>query len=163
MVSKRVKCTQKFMRINNGYSVKGTCFPNVALLGTEKHLQITMSPSPFIDVYFLNSPSPSLSLNVKGKTVQNTSDDKFFGMKLLLLFSQTKSCPTLCNPMECSRPGFSVPHHLLEFAQLHVHCIYDATHPSHLMKLELSIIVSVKNHSSQSSGYNPWSVSTGTF
>ena len=151
------------MRINNGYSVKGTCFPNVALLGTEKHLQITMSPSPFTDVYFLNSPFPSLSLSVKGKTVQNSSDDKLFGMKLLLLFSQTKSRPTLCNPMEGSRPGLSVPHHRLEFAQLHVHCIYDATHLPHLMKLGLSIIVSVKSHNSQSSGRTPGSVSSGAF
>jgi len=105
-----------------------------------------MSPSPFIDVYFLNSPSPSLSLNVKGKTVLNTSDDKLFGMKLLLLFSQAKSCPTLRNPVDCSMPGFSVPHHLPEFAQLHVHCSEMAL--NHLMKLELSIVLSVKNHSS---------------
>ena len=28
-------------------------------------------------------------------------------------------CPTLCNPMDCSMPGFPVFHHLLEFAQTH--------------------------------------------
>ena len=42
-------------------------------------------------------------------------------------------CLTLCDPMECSTPGFSVPHHLLEFAQVHVLCITDAIqlyHPS---------------------------------
>ena len=27
------------------------------------------------------------------------------------------SCPTFCNPMDCSSPGLPVPHHLLEFAQ----------------------------------------------
>ena len=32
-----------------------------------------------------------------------------------------QSCPTLCDPMDCSTPGFSVLHHLLEFAQIHVH------------------------------------------
>ena len=37
---------------------------------------------------------------------------------LLLSF---KSCPTLCNPRDFSVPGFSVPHHLLKFAQVHVH------------------------------------------
>ena len=31
------------------------------------------------------------------------------------------SCPTLCNPMDCSTPGFPVLHHLPEFAQTHVH------------------------------------------
>ena len=35
--------------------------------------------------------------------------------------SVTKSCPTLCNPMECRTPGSSVLHYLPEFAQIHVH------------------------------------------
>ena len=35
-------------------------------------------------------------------------------------FSVTKSCPTLCNPMDCGMSGSSVPHYLLEFAQIHV-------------------------------------------
>ena len=30
---------------------------------------------------------------------------------------------TLHNPMDCSMPGIPVPHHLLEFAHVHVHCI----------------------------------------
>ena len=33
--------------------------------------------------------------------------------------------------MDCSMPGLSVPHHLLKFAQVHVHCIGDAIQPSH--------------------------------
>ena len=35
--------------------------------------------------------------------------------------SVTKLCLTLCDPMDCSMPGLSVPHHLPEFAQVHVH------------------------------------------
>ena len=35
---------------------------------------------------------------------------------LMLLFIP-KSCPTLCNPMDCSTPGFPVLHYLPEFAQ----------------------------------------------
>ena len=38
---------------------------------------------------------------------------------------------TLRKPMDCSTPGLPVPHHLLEFAQVHVHCIGDAVQPSH--------------------------------
>ena len=45
--------------------------------------------------------------------------------------SVAQSCPTLCNLMDCSTPTFLVPHHLLEFAQVHVHCIGDAIQPSH--------------------------------
>ena len=45
--------------------------------------------------------------------------------------SVTQSSPTLCNPMDCSMPGFPVLHHLLEFAQTHVHWVSDATQPLH--------------------------------
>ena len=37
-------------------------------------------------------------------------------------------CPTLCDPMVCSTPGFPVHHQLPELAQTHVHRIGDANH-----------------------------------
>ena len=39
--------------------------------------------------------------------------------------SVTQSCPTLCNPMNRSMPGFPVHHQLLEFTQTHVHRVGD--------------------------------------
>ena len=39
--------------------------------------------------------------------------------------SVAKSCPTLCDPMNCSMPGSSVFYCLLEFAQIHVHWVSD--------------------------------------
>ena len=45
--------------------------------------------------------------------------------------SVTQSCPTLCNPMDCSTPGFPVHHQLLELTQAHVHWVGDAIQPSH--------------------------------
>ena len=45
--------------------------------------------------------------------------------------SVTQSCLTLCNPMDCSKPGFPVLHHLPELAQIHVHWDGDAIQPSH--------------------------------
>ena len=42
-----------------------------------------------------------------------------------------QSCPTLCDPMGCTSPGFPVLHHLLDLAQTHVHCVGDAIPPSH--------------------------------
>ena len=42
----------------------------------------------------------------------------------------TKSCPTLCNPMDCSMAGFPVLHYLLEFAQIPVHWFSDSIQPS---------------------------------
>ena len=32
-----------------------------------------------------------------------------------------QSCPTLCDPMNCSMPGLPVHHQLLQFTQTHVH------------------------------------------
>ena len=54
-----------------------------------------------------------------------------FGNLVLLLFSL--SVLTIYDPMDCSTPGFTVLHHLLELAQTHVHCVSDAIQPSHSM------------------------------
>ena len=45
--------------------------------------------------------------------------------------SAAQSCLTLYDPMDCSTPGFPVPHHLPELAQAHVHWVSDAIQPSH--------------------------------
>ena len=45
--------------------------------------------------------------------------------------SVTPSCPTLCDPMNCSTPGLPVRHQLPEFTQTHVHWVSDAIQPSH--------------------------------
>ena len=44
--------------------------------------------------------------------------------------SITQSCLTLCDPMNCSMPGFSVYHQLLEIAQTHVHRVSDTNQPT---------------------------------
>ena len=44
-----------------------------------------------------------------------------------------KSCPTLCNPMDGSMPGFPVLHSFPEFAQTHIHWVDDAIQPSHAL------------------------------
>ena len=45
--------------------------------------------------------------------------------------SVAQSCLTLCDPMDCSTPGFPVHHQLPELAQTHVHQVGDAIQPSH--------------------------------
>ena len=45
--------------------------------------------------------------------------------------SDAQSCPTLCDPVNCSTPGLPVHHQLLEFTQTHVHRVGDAIQPSH--------------------------------
>ena len=45
--------------------------------------------------------------------------------------SVAQSCPTLCDPMNCSTPGLPVHHQLPEFTQTQVHRVSDAIQPSH--------------------------------
>ena len=54
--------------------------------------------------------------------------NKFFK---LFCCSVTKSCLTLCDPMDCSTTGFPALHYLLEFAQTYVHWVSYAYQPSH--------------------------------
>ena len=45
--------------------------------------------------------------------------------------SVAQPCPTLCDLMDCSTPGFPVHHRLLELAQTCVHRVSDVIQPSH--------------------------------
>ena len=49
-----------------------------------------------------------------------TFDLSYF-LEVICCCSVTQSCPTLCDPMDCSMPGLPVLHHLPEFTQTHVH------------------------------------------
>ena len=60
--------------------------------------------------------------------------------------SVTQSCPTLCDPMDCSTPGLPVPHHLLELAQTHVHRVIDAIQPSHSLSSPSPSAVNLSQH-----------------
>ena len=51
---------------------------------------------------------------------------------LIIQFSSvTKSCLTLCDPMNHRTPGLPVHHQLPEFTQTHVHRVSDTIQPSH--------------------------------
>ena len=45
--------------------------------------------------------------------------------------SVAQSCPTLCDPMDCSTPGLPAHHQLPEFTQTHVHWVGYAIQPFH--------------------------------
>ena len=64
-----------------------------------------------------------------------------------------QSHPTLCDPMDCSTPGFPVLHHIPKLAQTHVHWVGDAIQPSHLLSSLLllpSVFLSTRIFSSES-------------
>ena len=47
--------------------------------------------------------------------------------------SVTQPCPTVCDPMNCSKPGLPVHYQLPEFTHTHIHRHSDAIQPSHLL------------------------------
>ena len=55
----------------------------------------------------------------------------FVSLSSIQFSSVTQLCPALCNPMDCSMPGFPVHHQLLELTQTHIHQVGDAIQPSH--------------------------------
>ena len=66
--------------------------------------------------------------------------------------SVAKSCPALCDPMNCSIPGFSVHHNLPDFAQTHVHWVGDAIQPFHPLSPPSSLALNL----SQPQGLFQW-------
>ena len=70
---------------------------------------------------------------LKGSAAYNTSyfiscitwsvrcDYRFTESNTCYCCSVTQLCPTLCNPVDCSMPGFPVLCYLSDFAQIHVH------------------------------------------
>ena len=50
-----------------------------------------------------------------------------------LVSSVAQSCLTLCDPMDCRTPGFSVHQQLSEPTQTHIHHVGDTIQPSHLL------------------------------
>ena len=66
--------------------------------------------------------------------VELVPDFKEFKIWACYYCSVAQSCPNLCKSMDCSTPGLPVLHHLLEFAQTHVHRFGDAIQPSHPLR-----------------------------
>ena len=67
--------------------------------------------------------------------------------------SVTQLCLTLCDPMDCSTPGFPVHNQLPELSQTHVHWVGDAIQPSYPLSFHLllpSIFPSIRVFFSES-------------
>ena len=80
------------------------------------------------------------------------STGRLIGFISAIQFS-AQSCPTLCNPMDCSTLGFPILHYLPELAQTHVHLVSDTIQPFHPLSpllLPPSIFPSIRVLSSES-------------
>ena len=102
------------------------------MLASWKHLQDTPRNNVFSAIQaFLSAIKLKYEINHHTQlrfhlgAIQRACWKNSDGKKIHFLFcccccSVTKSCLTLCDPMDCSTPGSSVLRYLLEFAQSHV-------------------------------------------
>ena len=58
----------------------------------------------------------------------------------------TQSYPTLCDPMDCSTPGFPDLRHLPELTQTHGHWVSDAIQPSHPLSSPSPPVFNLSQH-----------------
>ena len=60
--------------------------------------------------------------------------------------SVAESCLNLCDPVDCSIPGFPVLHHLPKLVQTHVHQVSDSIQPSHPLSFSSSPTFNLSQH-----------------
>ena len=82
-----------------------------------------------------------------------------FAMWYVQFSSVFQSCLTLCNPVDCSMPGLTVLHQILELGETHVHRVGDSIQPSHPLSSSLlppSILPSDRVFSNESVLHIRW-------
>ena len=60
--------------------------------------------------------------------------------------SIAQSCPTLCDPIDCSTTGHPVHHQLPEFTHTHVHWLCDAIQQSHPLSAPFPLAFNLSQH-----------------
>ena len=83
----------------------------------------------------------------------------FWMSKSFQFSSLAQSCPTLCNPMDCSTPGLPVHHQLPELTPTYVRWVGDAIQPSHPLSSPSPPALNLSQHrvfSNESALYIRW-------
>ena len=83
---------------------------------------IQIPPSQF--QFLLKTYLPQITKRENDDTSDETSTtphNSWVAIPFILSCSVAESHPTLCDPMDCTTPGFPILHHLPEFAQTHFH------------------------------------------
>ena len=111
----------------------------VSFLFAWKH-SLQWSPSPHLPHFtplflaFSNTTAQSLTDSGVSSVSSVTQSERTDNLLRPDQFSSVaQSCLTVCNPMDCSTPGFPVHHHVPELTQTHVHQVGDAIQPSHAL------------------------------
>ena len=79
----------------------------------------------------VSHPTHSNSSQFRFNIVPGLKEDLLIIIKVCVLCLVTQSCPTLCDPMDCSMPSLPVHHQLPKLSKTHAHQVGDAIQPSH--------------------------------
>ena len=91
--------------------------------------------------------------------IKKWAEDSHFSEEVTQMVNQVRSvvqsCPTLCDPVNCSMPGLPVHHQLPEFTQTHFHQVGDAIQPSHPLSSPSPPAPNLSQHQSLFQRVNP--------
>ena len=129
-------------------SLTGLCsWPSVLQLKTLHKLpaywKISSHPHQSGSLFYTLFPS---FLPVLPSLLSHPSVHSFMTYSWCHFSSVAQSCPTLCNPMDCNIPRFTIHHQLLELAQTHVHLVSDAIQPSHPLSSPSPPVFNLSQH-----------------
>ena len=72
--------------------------------------------------------------------------DKILLIKFVVAVVESFSHVRLCDPMDCSAPGFPILNNLPEFAQIHIHWIGDPIQSSHPLSSSSALALNLSQH-----------------
>ena len=104
------------------------------------YLETLGNPGKLGSIY---SPQETLTLTTGNNPELLPSPHLTYSVKFS---SIAQSCPTLCDPMNCSTPRFPVYHQLLEHTQTPVHRVNDAIQLSHPLSSPSPSAFSLSQH-----------------
>ena len=91
-------------------------------------------------------PSHSFTFTQFKSSTVNEGFICLFFIAIFQFSSVAQSCPTLCDPIDCSTPGFHVHHQLVKLAQTHVYWAGDAIQSSHPLSSPSPLAFSLAQH-----------------
>ena len=84
-----------------------------------------------LSIFPIHTSRWTIFLKYNRAYILNSGSKRWHMCTVAQFISVIQSCLTLCNPVDCSMPGFPAHDQLSELAQTHVHWVGDATQPSH--------------------------------
>ena len=126
--------------INSGlkWTFPQSCDPNVMIFTTFQTVRIWNIGYPYHRHQRQGTCFPLT------QTVQK--DTSMFQCSLIQCSVQSLSNVRLCNPMDCTTPGFPVYHQHPELAQTHIHRVGDAIQPSHPLLSRSPLAFNLSQH-----------------